>query len=179
VRAPHGEIYTTAFMHEGSQRDTQRASAKRRRGWARTAFIGSILLSSALWVSSPCFPAGTDTKSGADPYSQGVVLLTQQKWKQAVGEFQQAIHNDPKNSQAYSGLGVALTRLGNRSEAEPPFNDAIRLDAKNVQAHYYLGLIAAESQDLEVATKELNTVFDVLFHSGGCRDSAGVGLSPG
>ena len=152
----------TAFMHGRSQRgDTQRASARGRRDWPRTAFIGSILLLSVSWVSTPCLSARTDTKSGSDPYSQGVLLLTQQKWKQAAAEFQQAIHNDPKNSQAHCGLGVALTRLGNRKEAEAAFSDAIRLDANNVQAHYYLGLIAAESQDLEVATRELKTAVEL------------------
>ena len=133
----------------------QTASRTWRRDSLRTTLIGMVLFAVAAWLPSPAFPNQTGTQSGPDPYSQGVVLLAQQKWKEAAAEFQQAIHSNPKNSQAYAGLGVALTRLGNTDEAETAFNEAIRLDPQNVQAHYYLGLMAAESQHLEDATKEL------------------------
>ena len=149
-------------MKGRSQRsETQRAGRTRGRGRLRAAFVGSILFLVASLVSSLSFPVEPGTKSGADPYSQGVLLLTQQKWKQAAAEFQQAIRSDPKNSQAYGGLGVALTRLGNQKDAEAAFNEAIRLDANNVQAHYYLGLIAAESQHLEDATRELKAAVEL------------------
>jgi len=98
-------------MNERSQRsETPKAGRMHPRGWSGTAFVGSILFLLVCWISTPCFPVETGAKSGADPYSRGVVLLTEQKWKQAAAEFQQAIRSDPKNSQAYGGLGVALTR---------------------------------------------------------------------
>jgi len=127
-------------MNEGSKGSvTPMAGRRRPRGWLRIAFPGSILFLLTCWVSALCF-SQTGTKALTDPYSRGVLLLTQQKWKEAAAEFQEAVRTNPHNSQAYAGLGVALTRSGNAKDAEAAFEHAIQLDAKNAQAHYYLGL---------------------------------------
>jgi len=140
---------------------TPKAGRMQASGWPRYVFLCCALFLLACWASSLSFPVQTGTKSGADPYNRGAVLLTQQKWKQAAAEFQAAIRANPNSSQAYGGLGVALTGMGNQKDAEAAFREAIRLDAKNAQAHYYLGLIAAESQRLEDATSELKAAVEL------------------
>lgn len=65
----------------------------------------------------------------ADAYLQlGNLSATQRNFKDAVDDYQKAIHANPKLAEAYYRLGVAYDRLGQREQAAQQFalHDAIR-----------------------------------------------------
>jgi tetratricopeptide (TPR) repeat protein len=71
----------------------------------------------------------------------GVMAQSQQRWDEAVDDFNRAIQLDPALFQAYLEQGkILLSHLGKPKEALGFLEKAVSLQPQNGLAHYYLGL---------------------------------------
>src|ERR1700723_1681411 len=71
----------------------------------------------------------------------------------AVGLFQEAVHKNPKNAQAYLGLAI-VSADGFDGKAKDYVSQALVLDPKLVEAHEFAANLALEDADTEPALKE-------------------------
>jgi len=69
----------------------------------------------------------------------GISFLLGKDWKRARVEMLEAIHNDPTDADAYNGLGYALEKMGDLSEAVKQYRMATRLDPADptYRTHYF------------------------------------------
>jgi len=62
----------------------------------------------------------------------------------AADELRKALAVDPRDAEAWSKLGAALTRLNDLKGAEESYRKALAVDPSSVRAHYNLGSLLAE-----------------------------------
>src|SRR6266478_3974870 len=113
------------------------------------------------------------TKS-SDAFLKGEILWTNRaNLKKSIELFEEAIHENPYNAQAYAGLASATAIIGQvpndgipPQEAEPKARDAaqraLQLDPRLVEAHAVLGNVAMSYDwDLKAAENELRLSIDL------------------
>ena len=113
------------------------------------------------------------TKS-SDAFLKGEILWTnRENLKKSIDLFEEAIHENPYNAQAYAGLASATAIIGQvpndgipPQEAEPKARDAaqraLQLDPRLVEAHAVLGNVAMSYDwDLKAAENELRLSIDL------------------
>jgi len=113
------------------------------------------------------------TKS-SDAFLKGEILWTnRENLKKSIELFEEAIHENPYNAQAYAGLASATAIIGQvpndgipPQEAEPKARDAaqraLQLDPRLVEAHAVLGNVAMSYDwDLKAAENELRLSIDL------------------
>ena len=66
---------------------------------------------------------------------QGVKLNNQDRYEEAIQEFNKAIELDPNLAEAYSNRGDAYLNLGQLALAIQDYTEAIRLDTQYVEAY--------------------------------------------
>ena len=69
----------------------------------------------------------------------GKVFIVQQRYSEALAEFQQVVRLDPTFADAYNNMGIALSHLGMQAAALSAFQQATRLDPGLVDAYRYMG----------------------------------------
>lgn len=69
----------------------------------------------------------------------GAAYFQQNKLEVALGEFNYAIHIDPKYGQAYNGLGLVYAALGEDAKADANFKKAIEVQPGNSESHNNYG----------------------------------------
>jgi len=69
----------------------------------------------------------------------GISFLLGRDWKRARVEMLEAIRNDPTDADAYNGLGYALEKMGELSEAVKQYRMATHLDPNDptYRTHYF------------------------------------------
>ncbi len=113
------------------------------------------------------------TKS-SDAFLKGEILWTNRaNLKKSIELFEEAIHENPYNAQAYAGLASATAIIGQVPNdgmppqvAEPKARDAaqraLQLDPRLVEAHAVLGNVAMSYDwDLKTAENELRLSIDL------------------
>lgn len=91
--------------------------------------------------------------TGVDLYSRGTVLADQGLLQEALGQFEQAIAENPLYVPAYMGAGSAHYRLGNLDAAEENFDQAAKLEPRNFDAQFMHGVVLQELQRLDEAIR--------------------------
>ena len=76
-----------------------------------------------------------------DHISQGIALMTEQKYEAAKKEFEAAISIDVKSYEAYIHLGNACANLGQFDDAQSAFKNALVVDANSGEALYSIANI--------------------------------------
>jgi DnaJ-class molecular chaperone len=77
---------------------------------------------------------GNDSDSVAQNYvAQGIVSYKEQKYSDAAGNFQLAVHRNPKDVRAQHYLGLASARSGDLRTAVKSLEAAILLEPQNVR----------------------------------------------
>lgn len=64
-------------------------------------------------------------------FSAGVQLQNQDRWEEAIAEYDEAIRLDPQNADVYSNRGFAYFKLDQFEQAILDYGEAIRLDPRN------------------------------------------------
>jgi Tfp pilus assembly protein PilF len=82
-----------------------------------------------------------DQRASAQLANRAWYLWNQRKFEESEKLFRQAVQKDPKNSNAWNGLGWALQNQG-KSEAPKAFTKCLALDSKNSGALNGMGWIA-------------------------------------
>ena len=78
----------------------------------------------------------------------GISFLLSRDWKRARVEMLEAIRNDPTDADAYNGLGYALEKLGELSEALKQYRMATHLDpADPTYRTHYFDMLSKLSQE--------------------------------
>jgi tetratricopeptide (TPR) repeat protein len=76
-----------------------------------------------------------------DHFRQGLMLLQQQEYRNALDEFRIAVIDQPTNSEALCGLGMALYKLNHLQAASEAFDRALSIsNSAQVQAQARSGL---------------------------------------
>ncbi len=86
--------------------------------------------------------------AGEDPaefYQNGNRLFREQKYDEAIGQYQKVIELKPDYSEAHYNLGVAYQKKGMLAEATAAYQQALLFLPIFHQAHYNLGTIYARN----------------------------------
>lgn len=82
-----------------------------------------------------------------DYIAEGYEALKKSDIANAIGNFDKAIKQDPKNSKNFLILGEVYMRLKNYTSAEDTFIGATRVDPNNPDGYYFLALSRAPQPD--------------------------------
>ena len=74
-------------------------------------------------------------------FSAGVQLQNQDRWEEAIAEYDEAIRLDPQNTDAYSNRGFAYFKLDQFEQAIQDYGEAIRLDPRNPMIYANRGVM--------------------------------------
>src|SRR5262249_47331291 len=88
-------------------------------------------------------------------YNLALALKYKGESRQAVDEFENALHLKSSWAEAHFGLGATLLDLNDLSAARKELETAVKLDPKKPNAHRLLARVAAEQNDLALAQSEL------------------------
>ncbi len=79
----------------------------------------------------------------------------------AEDSYRKALEFNPKNSDAYNGIGSVLIRKGQVEEAFSYFNKALEMDPKNKAVYFNLGLALSEQGNLNEAIRYYNQALEI------------------
>ncbi len=92
--------------------------------------------------------------------SRGLQLFNEQKYENALTEFEKVIKNDPLNKEAYYYQGLTFLRAEKYSEAITPFKKVLELDPKYSGARRNLGIAYLNLQFNDLALQDLTKSID-------------------
>ena len=92
-------------------------------------------------------------------YNLGNYYLGQNRPKEALAEYDDALKREPQAILALVNAAMAHARLGETARAEEKLNEALKIAPGSAAAHYNLGLLKAEQGDLPAAEKNLKEAF--------------------
>lgn len=93
--------------------------------------------------------------------TQGIAQLKQQKFKDAVPFFNEAIDLDNKLDKAWNGKGIAYYNLGKNSQALNSFNQAIKITQKEYKYYYNRGNVKRTLDDPRGAFDDYSKALDL------------------
>ena len=106
----------------------------------------------------------------------GCELLNQGKLDEAIAEFQNALHVDPRFCRAYVGIGAALQQKGKVDEAVAQFEEALKINPKYATAHRALGMILEKRGKFDEAAAHFRAFLNAEPNSRTALSSLGVVL---
>ena len=92
-------------------------------------------------------------------YNLGNYYLGQNRPKEALAEYDEAVKREPQAILALVNAAMAHARLGETAKAEEKLNEALKITPDSAAARYNLGLIKAEQGDLPAAEQNLKAAF--------------------
>ncbi|MBL7218672.1 MAG: tetratricopeptide repeat protein [Phycisphaerae bacterium] len=101
------------------------------------------------------------------PLNRGNDLLRRGKLKEALEQFREALHIDPKQAQAHFHAGLALDKLKFRDEAVRHYTKTIELNPKHAPAYNNLGIVLGRQGKFEQAIEYFRKAIaaDPVLHS--------------
>ena len=94
-------------------------------------------------------------------HNLGMVMLNQQRWKEAAEAFEKAIALNPQFADAHSNLGYVLAVLGNLSKAISSYEAAISHQPESPRDHLNLSTILNQAGQSRQALQPLRKAFDL------------------
>jgi len=116
--------------------------------WLGAGIGAAIVIGLAVWKFVPRGDVARLTQDGWQ-------LWQARKLDEAAGKFRQAVKLDPKNANAWNGLGWATFNAGKAEEAEAAFQKAIALEPDHPAALNGLGQICLFQKKYAEAEKYL------------------------
>lgn len=101
--------------------------------------------------------------TGCSSYLEdGVLLLEEEKYEEAIVEFEKQIEKEKQLDEAYRGIAIANYELGNYDKVVENFEKALENDAKETVAMYHLMASACmKCEDFENAMKYYDLVLSM------------------
>jgi tetratricopeptide (TPR) repeat protein len=90
---------------------------------------------------------------------QALIELKKGNWAGAQDFYGQIVKVNPQDAQAWLGLGLSLTKLGDQSKAVEALEKAVRLSPDSAAAHMALGLALEKKGNSADAEHQLNEAF--------------------
>lgn len=126
-------------------------------GWDWST-VGVLMI--ALVVSGAMIGQAQDNSAEIQIYLQRARnAITTQNLEGASHEYAEILKLDPRNVEAYTGLGVTLYGMGKPKEAVAALQSALQLDASQITAQVFLALSNAALGHCEEAIPILNKYF--------------------
>ena len=88
----------------------------------------------------------------------GMALVNQKQYPEAIEAFNHAIKIDPEHAPAYHGRGVAYLNQGNLDQALIDLNEAIRLDPNDARALYHRGVVYFRTKNFDQSLADFTEV---------------------
>jgi tetratricopeptide (TPR) repeat protein len=85
-------------------------------------------------------------------YHTGVLLAEQNRWTEAIPEYQRALADNPRHYRAHLSLALALWQVGHRAEAIAQAHQAVELDPNRKNAYRLLGDFYASERKVAEAS---------------------------
>jgi tetratricopeptide (TPR) repeat protein len=82
----------------------------------------------------------TIAKKAVEFNNQGIVAIDSRNYQQAIANFNLAIRLNPSLAEAYQGLGIAYSELGDNKKAIQQYDLAIKLDPNLTESYFSRGL---------------------------------------
>jgi len=105
----------------------------------------------------------SDPRAAMTLVSDGLNLIKENKFQEAVEKFNQATSKDRDNDQAWGNLGAAYMALGQHKEALEPSKKAVALNTKNAIWHLNLAEIYSVTGNKQDALSELEATINNGF----------------
>ena len=156
-----------------------------RRLCCRTSLISKSLMITARW-SMLLLVSCTTEREALRYRDQGMTKLSEQRYREAVVDFNSAIDLNPDAAVPYAGRGYAKLILGDYREARVDFDEATRADSEyaeayigRAQARMVLGEYPEALSDFDVAIRLAQKSGEAYFGRGAHADrSRGLPGSP-
>lgn len=84
---------------------------------------------------------GTRGEEGPDYYEEGIDLVRQERYHEALTSFRLALRERPDEAAPLEQMGVVYTRIGMTDEAIKAYERALERDAESAAAHYGIGFL--------------------------------------
>jgi superkiller protein 3 len=101
-----------------------------------------------------------DSKDAWSMNNLGLVLITQDRWDEAVGPLARATQLKPDVGVFHNNLGMALELTGYSGGAETAYRKAVELDAGYQKAVTNLGRVSGRPDDLSLPVLDLVAMAD-------------------
>ena len=130
-----------------SLKSEEQSRSRRRRTFTLTLVGGLIMIAAACVILAVLLQNGgapaqaASNESAEQLTTQGWQLWQARKLPEAEAKFQQAVKADPKQTNAWNGLGWASLNQGKRDAAEKAFGEVIKLEPEHPAALNGLGWI--------------------------------------
>ena len=92
-----------------------------------------------------------------DSLQRGLELFRQEKYEEALQQFEEARRLQPNNASIDNFIGITETKLGRMDEANQDYEIAIRIDPKLAGPHTNLGFNYLSKKQYDLAEKQLRT----------------------
>ena len=93
----------------------------------------------------------------SDSLQRGLELFRQEKYEEALQQFQEARRLQPANASIDNFIGITETKLGRIDEANKDYETASRIDPKLAGPHTNLGFNYLSKKQYELSEKQLRT----------------------
>lgn len=113
------------------------------------------------WASATLAQTPPDHKAAGlapdkEHFQAGRRLVDQQRYEEAIREFQEAIAINPRNSHTYDNLGFCLRKVHKYDQAAEALNTATSIDPRDGYAHRELAVVYCDKRDFGHAIELLN-----------------------
>lgn len=98
---------------------------------------------------------GSDDPGRVDYYEEGLDLLAQGKFHEALTSFRLALKEAPGDPVVLQQIAIAYTRIGMVEEAAKTYRHVLQKDARAGGAHYGLAFLLLRSGETEEAAEHL------------------------
>lgn len=96
-----------------------------------------------------------DTDEEVDYYQEGVDLLRQARYHEALTSFRLALRESPNDSAAMLQMAITYTRIGMTEDAGRTYRSVLETDPSASAAHYGLAFLLLRSGNEEEAVEHL------------------------
>ncbi|HEC56454.1 MAG TPA: tetratricopeptide repeat protein [Candidatus Syntrophoarchaeum butanivorans] len=104
-------------------------------------------------------------------YNRGLVYAEQEKYDEAIKDFDKAIELNPDDAEAYHNRGIAYTKLGEYDEAIKDFDKAIELNPDDAEAYHNRGNAYARLGEYERAREDMLHAGNLFTDKGRIEDA--------
>jgi tetratricopeptide (TPR) repeat protein len=126
-------------------------------GFILAAWVQAIFGMGSQPVSEPAAKTAKSTVDATAVYNQGVALMHEKKYAEALADFEKAVKAKPDFAEAHNNLAYCLRRQGpaKYNEALAHYDKAIHLNPNLAEAYEYRGVLFVKMNRKEDAQKDL------------------------
>ena len=108
-----------------------------------------------------------------DYYYEGVELLTDGKFHEALTSFRLALKEAPGDETVLQQIAICYTRIGMTEEAAKTYRHVLQKDSAAAGAHYGLAFLLLRGEEPESAIEHLEAFLTLAIPDGDAKDHIG------